>query len=95
MIDIQQLWRDAYMTQLARTANPTAARAAADHAVEDFKAANPCPPAGELVPIYRLRNGDHYLYTASEAEKDSAITAYGYVLEGVAFCAYRAPWPPP
>ncbi len=88
MIDIQQLWKDAYMAKMA--AGSARAKQFADQAVADYKASCPCP-AGELVPVYRLRSGEHYLYTVDEGERDNAIATYGYVLEGVAFCAYRAP----
>ncbi len=87
MIDVQQLWKDVYMAKIA--AGSVKAKLLADQAVADYKASCPCP-SGELVPVYRLRNGDHYLYTADPVERDSAVASYGYVLEGVAFCAYRA-----
>lgn len=49
------------------------------------------PPIGQqAVQVYRLvnSNGDH-LYTASESEKDSAVSSFGYTYEGVRFYAYK------
>ncbi len=40
---------------------------------------------GQNKPVYRLERGGRYLYTASNAERDSAVSIYGFRLEGVAF----------
>jgi hypothetical protein len=36
------------------------------------------------VPLYRLRRGSDHFYTPSAAERDNAITTFGYVSEGIA-----------
>lgn len=42
------------------------------------------------VPVYRLRSSNNnYLYTSSQAERDYAVTTYGYTYEGTAFYACR------
>lgn len=45
-------------------------------------------PQVQTLPVYRLvkSSGDH-LYTMSESEKASAVSQYGYTLEGVGFYA--------
>jgi hypothetical protein len=45
------------------------------------------PAANTESPVYRLRRGSNYLYTASQAESNSAVQQYGFTLEGVAFYA--------
>lgn len=44
----------------------------------------PCPntPCG-AVPLYRLYNGTNHFYTTSEAERDNAVSKFGYRLEGM------------
>lgn len=45
------------------------------------------PGSSSTAPVYRLRYGTNYLYTASATEKNNAVQHYGYALEGVAFNA--------
>lgn len=64
------------------------------------------PGSSSTAPVYRLRHGTNYLYTASTTEKNNAVQHYGYILEGVAFNAdttstasnsfpvYRLSYPP-
>lgn len=42
-------------------------------------------PSSNKKPVYRLRAGSTYLFTDSITERDSAISNYGYKLEGTAF----------
>lgn len=44
-----------------------------------------------LVPLYRLRNGGNHFYTASPGERDTAVSTYGYVYEGIACYVHDAP----
>ncbi len=49
----------------------------------------------KIVPVYRLQgHGDHF-YTVDAAERDSAISQYGYEYEGIAFYAIAPPEGPP
>jgi len=36
------------------------------------------------VPLYRLYNATSHFYTTSAAERDNAVSQYGYVYEGIA-----------
>jgi hypothetical protein len=42
------------------------------------------------VPIYRLNNGGRYLFTTSSAERDAAVSTYGYTYEGSPFNVYTS-----
>lgn len=47
----------------------------------------PTPTTVSMTPIYRLRNkySEHQFLTASAAERDAAVSKYGYIYEKVAF----------
>lgn len=64
------------------------------------------PKSGVETPVYRLEKNGKYFYTISIAERDNAVSQYGYRLEGLAFYAsttnqsetlrpvYRLSYPP-
>ncbi len=79
-------WQQVYLVALQRAPSPDRAKTIADRALVDLQAV-PGPPPGAL-PVYRLRNGAEHFYTINPTERDAAVSAYGYVLEGVAFYAY-------
>lgn len=43
------------------------------------------------VPLYRLQAGGNHFYTTSVAERDNAISTFGYALEGIAGHVWLAP----
>lgn len=50
-------------------------------------------PACGTVPLYRLYHepSNNHFYTLSAAERDNAVTTYGYVTEGIVGHVWRAP----
>ena len=80
-----EFWQQCYLQALERS-DWARAKIVADQAVADMPAPEP-PPVPS--PVYRLRNGGDHFYTIDPAEKDSAISQYGYTYEGIAFYAYK------
>jgi hypothetical protein len=81
------IWILAYVS---KSSTPNRALEFANAAYADYVAKWPEEEA-ERLPVYRLRNGAEHFYTIDPNERDSAISNYGYILEGVAFYAFRDP----
>jgi hypothetical protein len=84
------IWNRIFNDALALGQGFTEAKKAADQGVASLLGAEPKPRA-KLVPLYRLRNNAYHFYTINEAERDSAVADYGYVLEGIACYVYDGP----
>lgn len=82
------VWILAYVS---KTTTPNRALEFANAAYSDYIGKWDDADDQERVPVYRLRNGAEHFYTIDPDERDSAISQYGYVLEGIAFYAFREP----
>lgn len=83
-----EFWQQCYLAALGRAYNPARAGELANRAVLELDVVTGAGTPSCAVPVYRLRNGAEHFYTADPAERDRAVSDYGYVLEGVAFYAY-------
>ncbi len=78
------------MAYAAKASVPTKALEFANRAYDDY-VAKWGDDERVALPVFRLRNGAEHFYTISADERDSAVSQYGYIYEGIAFYAFLEP----